>query len=676
LEELDFLRRENAGLRALETERWELFKSLRDSESRLRHSEAGFRLLFEKNPVPMWIHDRDTLRFLAVNEMCVRRYEYSLDEFLTMRLPDLHPAEDQARLTAHLERTRNDDAPFTGEWKHRFKNGRIIDIEATAHTIDFSGKPARFVMARDITARKQMVAALLESEQRFRQLMENSDDVFWVSEYEDDSLKSLYVSPAYERVWGRAREGITTAAWLETIHTDDGEDVHRDFKAWMHAGCIGEHRAEYRILRPDGSVRWIWDRVFPIRNADGKIYRLASISQDITERKRIEEEHLKMSKLESLGVLAGGIAHDFNNLLTAILGNITFASHYAAGNEKVVARLKDVEDAGERAKTLAMQLLTFAKGGIPVRKVTALDKLIFDTVSFVLRGSNVHCRFEISETLAYANVDVGQISQVLQNLTLNARDAMPKGGELTIRAENVRIDSSPNGMFAPGDYIRITVADTGKGIPPGNLAKIFDPYFTTKPTGTGLGLAVTYSVIKKHGGHITVASTPGVGTTFEIHLPSASTAPHAAHFVSPSVERREGAAHRILVMDDEPMIRRFVADSLEEFGYEVVTTPDGAAAVVTYQEAQRRSPFSAVLLDLTVPGGMGGRETVQKLLTIDPNVKAIVCSGYSHDPVMANYATYGFRGMLVKPFAFDQLRAILDKILNGSPNGSASNGVS
>ena len=377
--------------------------------------------------------------------------------------------------------------------------------------------------------------------------------------------------------------------------------------------------------------------------------------------KKMEEELSKAQRLESIGLLAGGIAHDFNNLLTAILGNLALARARENAPGRTSRFLKEAERAIARATNLTQQLLTFSKGGAPVRKIVDLAALLKESCSFAVRGSNVRVAFAIGD-LWPAEVDSGQVDQVVNNLIINAVQAMPGGGIINLRAENLEVRREDGVLLEPGRYVKITIEDHGDGIAPEHHPKIFDPYFTTKPEGSGLGLATAYSIVRRHAGDIRFVSEPGVGTSFDIYLPAASTKVKAEP--AAEIQPLESASGRILLMDDEAMIRDVAAVALREQGYDVEPAKDGAEAVALYQAAlSTEEPFDAVILDLTVPGGMGGTETIKRLLKIDPTVKAIVSSGYSEDLVLARFEDYGFSGVVAKPYSFRELGATLHRVI-------------
>ena len=387
----------------------------------------------------------------------------------------------------------------------------------------------------------------------------------------------------------------------------------------------------------------------------------AALLEQMAERQRIEDELLKARKIKSVGVLAAGIAHDFNNLLTGILGYVSLAKVVAQTNATVVAYLTAAEQACQRATALTQQLLTFAKGGAPVRHTVSIVELLQECVSFALRGANVRGDIQIVKDLWPVDVDAGQINQVIHNIVLNAMQAMPGGGAVQMRAENIVLAAGVPFPLPDGRYVKITVQDSGCGIPKEVLSNIFDPYFTTKSEGSGLGLATAYAIVIKHEGYITIASEVGVGTTVIIYLPASQQAAVSATTHAPVPLSGSG---RILVMDDEDMVRSVSRHLLENLGYTVECVQDGTEAVAAYQRAQATGqPFAAVILDYTIPGGMGGLETLTHLRTIDPQITALLSSGYANNPVMADWAYYGFSGVVAKPYTLAQLQEALHNVL-------------
>ena len=383
---------------------------------------------------------------------------------------------------------------------------------------------------------------------------------------------------------------------------------------------------------------------------------------EIEQREQAEEELLRARKLESLGVLAGGIAHDFNNFLTVVQGNIEVAKVQLTPEEPAQEFLDQAANACQRAKFLSSQLLTFAKGGAPVRRVASIAQLVTDAVQLARTGSSIGIDVKIIEDLWSAQVDPGQIGQVLHNILINAREAMSGGGAIEVRAENVVV---PNNSGDADPLVRISIRDDGPGIPPDVLPRIFDPYFTTKPGGTGLGLATAYAIVVKHGGHLSVESTPGVGTTFTVDLPASLETPLSPPSITASMQT---GTERLLVMDDDEALRILSKAVLTTLGYDVQTAGDGAEAVALF-EANRAAgkAFDAVLLDLTVTGGMGGLEAAARLKESDPALKLIVSSGYSDAPVMSHFAEYGFDAVILKPWTVQEMSEVLHRVLVADP---------
>jgi signal transduction histidine kinase/ActR/RegA family two-component response regulator len=383
---------------------------------------------------------------------------------------------------------------------------------------------------------------------------------------------------------------------------------------------------------------------------------------EIAQREHAEEELLRARKLESLGVLAGGIAHDFNNFLTVVQGNIGLVKSHLNPGEPAQQYLDQAANACKRAAFLSSQLLTFAKGGTPVRRLVSIAELVTDAVELAASGSSIKVAVDVAADLWWALVDPGQIGQVLHNILLNARQAMPSGGTVEVRGENiVSLDSTDSA----GPRVRLSIRDYGCGISAEVLPRIFDPYFTTKPDGNGLGLATAYAIVAKHGGHIGVESKLGAGTVFTVDLPASreTSPPPPAH-----VARVETGTERLLLMDDEEALRILFKAVLTHLGYEVETASDGDEAIALYARAKASERgFAAVVLDLTVIGGMGGMETAARLKQLDPSSKLIVSSGYSDAPIMSDFAEYGFDAVILKPWTVIDISEVLRKVLVVGP---------
>lgn len=421
------------------------------------------------------------------------------------------------------------------------------------------------------------------------------------------------------------------------------------------------------LIRKDGTEIVIEDSAALIRDRHSKMVGVVLVFRDVTEKRRMEEEMLNVEKLRSVGLLAGGLAHDFNNLLTAIVGNVSLAKKFIQPDHKAHARLEEAEKATRRAASLTQQLLTFSKGGAPVRAARPIADIIREAAALILSGSAVACEFAAKDDIWNVNVDAGQMSQVFNNLIINAVQAMPNGGMITFTIENVVLADKEIAALKAGAYVKIDVRDRGVGIPEEHLARIFEPYFTTKEQGSGLGLASVFSVIKKHDGHISVESAPALGTTFHVYLPAL---PGKCAAQDAGVARIADGRGRILVMDDEVLIRSIAGELLNELGYDASFAQNGREAVALYQRArEEKKPFDVVIMDLTIPGGMGGEEAIRQLRALDPDVKAIVSSGYSNDPVMADFEKHGFQGVIVKPYSVENFSTTLHTVLEAKRHG-------
>lgn len=417
---------------------------------------------------------------------------------------------------------------------------------------------------------------------------------------------------------------------------------------------------DLRFIQRGGGERVVEYSASHITDPRGQVIGLVIVLRDVTMRRRMESDLQRTAKLEALGVLAGGIAHDFNNILTGILGSISFARLQLESGEKIDPVLEEAEKASLRAAGLTQQLLTLSKGGAPIKVAASIAEIINDSVKFALRGSNSICEMDLPADLWPATVDAVQFSQVIQNLVINGAQAMPDGGRILIRARNMEYDGRGEFPVHPGRYIKLDVIDEGQGIPPELLNRIFDPFFTTKAKGSGLGLTTAHSIMIRHGGSLGVTSQVGRGTTFTILVPASfEFAPDQASKAEAPAFRRG----RVLLMDDEELVRVVGRGLFGKFGYEVDTVPDGAEAIQLYRKANAAGrPYDIVILDLTVPGGMGGEECLKRLLGLDPTIVAVVSSGYSNDPVMAEFQRFGFKGILQKPYRVEDIQQLLSKL--------------
>ena len=548
-----------------------------------------------------------------------------------------------------------------------FKDGRTFERYSHPQRID--GRPVGRVWSfRDVTEHKRAEQDLRESQARFRELYEDAP----VGYHElDTEGRIVRVNRTELAMLGyTAEEMLGRLVWEFTVESDEArESVIERLSGTPH----GPTPHERTFRRKGGGLIPVAVQSRILRDAGGRVTGIRVTVQDITEHRRAEEalraleaERFKMGKVESMGILAGGIAHDFNNLLSVILGNVSF-SRIAVGSEDkttAIERLTEAEKACLRARDLTRQLLTFSKGGAPIKQTGSIAEVLRESARFAVRGADVRCEFYVPDNIWPVDMDKGQISQVVHNLVINAVQAMAKGGAIRVRAENLASWAMPSEPLAIGRYVKVSIEDRGIGVPKDHLAKVFDPYFTTKQEGSGLGLSIAYSIIKRHEGYINLESELGKGTTVTFYLPASTKAVPAAADTGAGIVRGRGT---ILVMDDEEMIRELLSAMLTELGYRVSLARDGAEAIELYTKAQEAGrPFDAIMLDLTVPGGIGGKEAIQRLFEIDPGVKAIVSSGYSDAPIMFEFRRYGFRGVIAKPYTIEDVSRALHRVLHGA----------
>jgi PAS domain S-box-containing protein len=502
---------------------------------------------------------------------------------------------------------------------------------------------------RELAERNQARAALLESARTMTNILEKTTDGFFAV---DSEWKLTYVNAAAESIFGRKRDELIGGVLWEKFPELVGSVFQENYEKVMAEKVA----IEFEASDPSGKT---WYDVHAYRSNGG----ISVFFRDISERKKSETERLTTSKLESLGTLAGGIAHDLNNILTVISGNIGLAQIEApADSGSLLGFLSKAGQAAQHAAHLSSQLLTFSKGGAPLKKVVSMGELLEHSAEFSLYGSNLRADFDIAVDLWKAEVDAGQIEQVVNALMLNAREAMPQGGTVRVRARNVVFQENSGAPLPGGRYVKVTISDRGAGIPEELHTKIFDPYFTTKPMGTGLGLAISYSVVKKHGGLLVLENSSAEGAVFTFYLRASEGAAKAGPEPRPPNRPFHYNHQRVLVMDDEEAIRELTSQLLSTLGYEVTAVPDGLEAVRLYERALRKGEhFQAVILDATVRGGMGGVATIERLRKMDPKVNAIICSGYSDEAALSEFLAYGFRGALPKPFTRSELADALQR---------------
>ncbi len=629
------------------------------SEDTLRLRESYLSAIIENQPGLLWLKDTEG-RFLSVNSEFSKSCGLNDPELLVGKTDkDIWSQELAAKYAADDAKVLKSGQPIIIEepisdkgeiaWFETFKTPVFDNQGVVIGTTGY---------AHDITERKLSEYELRESEDKFSLTFNFSPDAVNINRLDD----GLYVdiNEGFTRITGFTREDVMGKTSLEIDIWQDPADQQRLVQGLQEKGIFQNIETQFR--KKDGSLitALMSARVISLKGMP----HIISITRDITERKKHEKEQLKIEKLESLGILAGGIAHDFNNILTGIMGNISFAKVFLETAHKSYKPLAEAEKAAVRAGELAHQLLTFARGGEPIKKVVSPRHLVHEALSFILHGSNVKGTIDIPDSIHAFEVDEGQISQVFQNIIINAAQAMPGGGTLIISAQNEVLTNNNTLSLPSGSYIRLTFTDQGCGISDENLKKIFDSYFTTKSAGIGLGLSSVHSIVSRHGGHIGVSSVVGKGTTFTIHLPSIGKVytDYQADVVPQATGEHKGGS--ILVMDDDEMIRDIALSMLTHLGYQVSICAGGEEAVELYKmSVECGIPFRMAIMDLTISGGLGGREAAEQILSLFPKACLVVSSGYSNDPIMSNYRDYGFSGAIAKPYNIHKFEEVLSALL-------------
>jgi PAS domain S-box-containing protein len=536
-------------------------------------------------------------------------------------------------------------------------------MEASISQGPIKGQRHLTVILRDITPHERAEAALHESEERFRQLADNISEVFWMSD--PAKAQILYVSPAYETVWGRSCQSLydSPQSWLQAIHPDDRDRVLRAAVTRQQSGTYDE---EYRVIRPDHTVRWIRDRAFPVRDAAGRVIRIAGVAQDITETRQLERQLCQAQKMEAIGQLAGGVAHDFNNLISIIAGYSELLAMELPPDDPRRDFVHEIARAGERAASLTRQLLAFSRQQVLEPRVLDLNAVVTEAEKMLRRliGEDVQLTTSLGPNLNPVWADLGQLDQVILNLAVNARDAMPQGGQLLIETREVELDASYAQAYPevrPGRYVVLMVADTGCGMTPEVQARIFEPFFTTKAEGkgTGLGLAVVHGIVKQSGGHVSVDSFPGVGTTFKIYLP-ALEGPAAGASTGVPAKPPQGHGEVILLVEDEEPVRALTVLLLETLGYRVLEAANGQEALRLVRDS--REAVELLLTDVVLPG-LSGRELAEAVRRHYPALKVLFQSGYTGEVVARHGLLQADVALLQKPFTLDALAKKVREVL-------------
>ncbi len=644
---------------------WFFWKSREQGANALREEKALTDKLINMMQDTFFLFDPALSLPVRWNKSFSEITGYSDKEITEMKAPESYYSEDDLRRAGAATGEILNEGFGIVEMDLITKQGTQVPFEYSGTSITtMDGRLLILSIGRNITARQQAEKDLRESEEKYRSLVETAQELVWKT---DDHGCFTYLNPAWEEALGYRLEEMLGKSFGNIQPAEVFKRDMKEFARLMTGGLLKQHET-IQIAR-DGSIHTLLINAIPLKNAQGIIIGAQGTAMDITERKqleiereRFEHQRNQMQKLESLGVLAGGIAHDFNNLMAGIFSYIDLAN-VLSQDHTISGYLEKALNTIYRARGLTQQLLTFAKGGAPMQKIEQLFPFVEETAKFALSGSSVSSSFNVPDNLWPCSIDRSQIEQVIDNIIINAQQAMPDGGNIEVTARNISPGEIEHAALADRHYVRLSIKDSGIGIPKNILPRIFDPFYTTKTKGHGLGLATSYSIIKRHEGVIDVASEPGVGTTFHIYLPATPEA---------QIEQSAASSHHrgsglILVMDDEEVIRETLEAMLVSLGYSVVTRSSGSEAVELFvQERNNNRPVASLILDLTVPGGMGGLEAVGEIRKLDSDVPVFVVSGYADDPVMENPAEYGFTASISKPFMRIELSEMLEKYLKKS----------
>ena len=614
-------------------------------------SEKRFQTIFEHAPEAIVICESSSGLVISANPLAVKLLDIGIE-----------PVSILQKITPSDQKKSKIELPLCASTlKGLFYSNRgeeKLFFSVSSETMQFRGKNCLVAFLKDISDLIKTQNAYQESERRYREFADFLPEA--VFETDLNGFFTYCNKKAFD-LFGYTPDDMSKKYTpLDMVIPEQRERVKENLARLFNSSV--KFHYEYTALHKSGKTFPILIHSTPVIRQN-KITGMCGICIDLTDRVRFEQEIIEKDKLEALGILAGGIAHDFNNLLTAVWTGVSILKIRNLHNSEFNNIFSDLENALQRGKDLTGQLLTYSKGGAPIKEPTSLESLVKDTAAFTISGTQVKCDISSDENLYSAEIDSAQISQVIQNLLINAIEAMPQGGVIKISMSNADNPSVENVQLPPGKYIKLTVSDCGKGIPPSIRQRIFDPFFTTKPKGSGLGLATSYSIIKKHNGHIYLESILNEGTSFHILLPASTKVAVKNKKVDSILAIKTG---KILIMDDEPVILTVTKSLLSHLGYTVETANNGETAIETYRIALKNNQrFDAIILDLTVPAGMGGKETMSKLLEIDSQVNALVSSGYSNDPIMADYKSYGFKGIITKPYNVEELNKSLQLLLNG-----------
>ena len=632
-----------------------------ETDAALRKNEEKYRLLVE-NQTDLVVKVDPEGRFQFASPSYCELFGKKETELLGQKFMPLVHEEDQEETSKAMKSLYNEPHTCFVEQRAKTRLGWRWLAWSDKAILDENGNVVSIVgVGRDITDKKLTQLELNDNEQKYKTLLNKLEDFVFLHPLKKDGFSEfIEVNDTACMRYGYTREEFLCLTVLD-LNPREEENIQQTMQ-FHHELHEKKHLVYEKVHVSKGGESFPVEINASIMELKGQKMILAVV-RDITKRKRAEETMQKMEKLESIGTLAGGIAHDFNNILTSVFGNISLALTEIRPDQRAYPFLERAEHSITRATKLTRQLLTFSRGGAPLKEKVKVEELCHEIAQFDLSGSGIKLQIHSVKDLWKINADQGQIQQVISNLVINARQAMAEGGTITITFENRKLENNQVGNLTKGRYVQIQVFDQGKGIQKDVLEKIFDPYFTTKETGNGLGLAMVYSIISKHEGCVEVSSQPGEGSCFTIYLPAALVTQEIAETGAESALQQSDfqLAKKVLIMDDDPMVQDLLKSVFEKLGFLIEVSRDGEEALVTYQrEFNSKQPFDIVILDLTVPGGMGGKDTVKEILKLDPKARVLVSSGYSSDPVMANYRDYGFAGIIEKPYTLNKLKRALN----------------
>lgn len=638
-------------------------EKLKEAENALVESEIRYRSLIELSPDVVVVLTDEKIVYINTSGLHLFRVT-NPQEIYGKSLSIIIHKDYRETVSEQLKRNKiKGGTKDIIQAKFIRLDGYPIDVELAMVQIFYEGSPSVQIVVRDISERIMVQEQLIEEKERLSVTLKSISDGMIAT---DVNGKVVLINNVAESLTGWAHQdavGVDLSKIYKIIDEKQRKTADNPVKSIIKEGALIKASSSNILISKSGKEYNLIESASPIKDKNNNILGVVLVFRDVTIERKMEEEIQKMQKLESLGILAGGIAHDFNNVITGILGNISLAMLKIKKEDEIYQILTDAQAAVNQARELSLQLLTFAKGGAPLKKVVNTAQTINEATNFVLRGSKVMCVYHLSDDLWNIKVDEGQMHQVITNIIINAEQAMPKGGIIHITAKNIRIEDEDRIPLKKGDYVMISIKDSGNGIPEELLDKIFDPYFTTKQRGNGLGLATCFSIINKHNGHITVESVVEEGTTFTIYVP-ASKQEAAADKKNELLDNKRENKIKTLVMEDEEIVRNVIGKMLELLNCDVDFAYHGEEAIKLYKKSiAKKSVYDIVIMDLTIPGKMGGEAAIDELKKINPSVKAIVSSGYSNNPVMANYQDYGFAGVIAKPYRIEDLGKIIDEVL-------------